>query len=279
MKLSKKKILLILFVIIACVGGYSRFIEPYWLDISREEIDILALSSPNRIRILHMSDMHAGGHIPYDYISETIDKGLSYNPDLILITGDFIDKSIENRATYVKLLKKLSSAAPVYASLGNHDGGEWVGVHGGYFNTDKVLKLLKDADIIPLINETANINIEGADIALIGIGDLWAKLFKPKIAFSDSISKDAYKIVLSHNPDGKEYLKKYKWDLMLSGHTHGGQLYIPLIGTPFAPVQDKKNVGGLFEWNGRQINISRGIGNFVGFRFACRPEISILDLY
>ena len=86
-------------------------------------------------------------------------------------------------------------------------------------------------------------------------------------------------IVLSHNPDSKELLKKYDWDLMCCGHTHGGQLVIPLIGfRPFLPVIDKSFPEGLLSWGKRHVHISRGIGNLHGLRFNCRPEISILNV-
>ncbi len=73
--------------------------------------------------------------------------------------------------------------------------------------------------------------------------------------------------------------KDYPWDLMLCGHTHGGQLSLPVIGTPFAPVRDKKYVAGLHKWNNKQIHITRGVGNVLGLRFNCPPEVSVLELH
>jgi uncharacterized protein len=83
---------------------------------------------------------------------------------------------------------------------------------------------------------------------------------------------------LSHNPDTKEQLKAYDWDVAFCGHTHGGQFRLPLIGTPFAPVKDKRFVQGLHFWEGRQIYITKGVGNLFGVRFNCRPEISLITL-
>ena len=85
--------------------------------------------------------------------------------------------------------------------------------------------------------------------------------------------------ILVGDPDCKEDLSGYEWDLMLCGHTHGGQLIVPILGQrPFAPVRDKRFVEGLHKWESRQIHITRGVGNLHGMRFNCRPEVSILKL-
>ncbi len=91
-------------------------------------------------------------------------------------------------------------------------------------------------------------------------------------------SRRISRIVLSHNPDSKELLRDYSWDLLLCGHTHGGQLSLPILGTPFAPVHDHRYVYGLNQWNGRFIHTTKGIGNRHGVRFNCRPEVAILSV-
>ena len=83
---------------------------------------------------------------------------------------------------------------------------------------------------------------------------------------------------MSHNPDSKEMLRRWPWDLLLSGHTHGGQVIIPFQGPRYAPVTDKRYVAGLKPWESRQIHVTRGVGNFAGVRFRCRPEVSLLIL-
>ena len=85
-------------------------------------------------------------------------------------------------------------------------------------------------------------------------------------------------VLLAHNPDSKDILGAYPWDLMLSGHTHGGQVIVPFDGPRFAPVEDKRYVAGLKPWGTRQIHVSRGVGNVGGVRFRCRPEVSLLSV-
>jgi uncharacterized protein len=100
---------------------------------------------------------------------------------------------------------------------------------------------------------------------------------EPAVAYR-AIDRTQPTILLSHNPDTKSQLMKWPWDLMLSGHTHGGQLSLPGIGTPFAPIRDKRYVRGLHRWNDRWLHITKGVGNLHGMRFNCRPEVSILTL-
>jgi uncharacterized protein len=104
---------------------------------------------------------------------------------------------------------------------------------------------------------------------------LWAEEMNPQNAFAKARG-ELRTILLSHNPDSKVDLGSYRWDLMLSGHTHGGQLYLPIIGTPFAPVRDKRYVAGLKAWRDRWIHVTKGVGNLHGLRFNCRPEVSLL---
>ena len=73
-------------------------------------------------------------------------------------------------------------------------------------------------------------------------------------------------------------MQQYPWDLMLSGHTHGGQLWIPFIGAPFAPVRDKRFVKGLVRWQNRWVHVTKGVGNLHGMRLNCPPEVSLLTL-
>ena len=85
------------------------------------------------------------------------------------------------------------------------------------------------------------------------------------------------RLVLNHNLDAKHDFADCDWVLMFCGHTHGGQLRIPLIGgAPFAPVRDHAFVAGLNPWRGRKIFITRGVGNLHGMRFNCHPEVSLL---
>ncbi len=112
----------------------------------------------------------------------------------------------------------------------------------------------------------------------VGIGDTWADHLDPAVAFR-SASARTPTVLLCHNPDSKKDVADHPWTLMLSGHTHGGQLRVPFLGmTPFAPVHDKRFVEGLHPWHDRWIHVTKGVGTVYGLRINCPPEVSFLTL-
>ena len=265
----------------ACAGVFvdMRFLEPTGLKLARLDVSLPRVRLPAPVRILHLSDMHASEAVPDSFIREAFDLGLSCKPDLVCLTGDFFNERIPDRDSYITALKRLSSACPCYACPGNHDGGSWVRPRGGYSSTQELLRFLRDADVSVLYNSSDTIRVNGNAIELVGLGDLWAHEVDASRAFpAGSGSGSPPRIVLAHNPDSKVLLQAHPWDLMLCGHTHGGQLCLPVIGTPFAPVTDQRYVYGLNEWNGRLIYTTRGIGNLFGMRFNCRPEVALLNV-
>jgi predicted MPP superfamily phosphohydrolase len=121
--------------------------------------------------------------------------------------------------------------------------------------------------------------VNGRPLQLIGVGDLWSGMCAPAAAFARTPPRrDAVRLLLNHNPDAKDRLRAFDWDLVLCGHTHGGQLRLPFFGTPFAPVVDKRYVSGLHRWEERWLYVTRGVGNLHGMRFNCRPQISVIDV-
>lgn len=267
------------------VAWYTKYFEPFNLEITRKKIGT-CFRSPiaSGLKFLHISDFHASSEVPYAYLSTVVDMAIDTKPDLIFATGDFITWHVDNSEKYRQLLGKLSEFCPVYACLGNHDGGSWASRHGGYESTQEIKNLLKTAGIKVLDNQSEIVTVRHQSIEIAGVGDLWSKELKPDIILPKMEGKlgknwERPLFLLSHNPDSKIPLIEYDWDLMLSGHTHGGQLVVPFAGyRPFAPVYDKSHIEGLRQWEGRRwIHITRGIGNRHGVRFNCRPEMSLLE--
>jgi predicted MPP superfamily phosphohydrolase len=128
-----------------------------------------------------------------------------------------------------------------------------------------------------LHNASTTFEREGWKLNIVGVGDWWADEMEVATAYR-TVDRTRPTILLSHNPDTKTRLETWPWELMLSGHTHGGQLSLPGVGTPFAPIRDKRYVRGLHRWNNRWLHITKGVGNLHGMRFNCRPEVSILKL-
>jgi len=245
---------------------------------SRLTVRIPGKKIPAACTILHLSDLHVSEVVPIFFVGEAIRMGLALKPDLVCLTGDLITRRMADRKKYVETLKELSSAAPTFACLGNHDGGRWAARHGIKQKATDTVKFLEEAGITCLVNEARDVTVRGQALRLVGLGDYWAGDCYPRIAFHDVPRDNAPCILLSHNPDSKEILEKFPWDLMLSGHTHGGQLKLPLVGTPFAPVRDKRYVAGLNPWKDKQIYTTRGVGSLYGMRVNCPPEVSTLRL-
>jgi predicted MPP superfamily phosphohydrolase len=260
--------------------AYIRRGEPHWLEVNRVRVPLTpGTNAAPSLRILQLSDFHLSPVVSLEFIAESIALGLAQQPDVIALTGDFFTNVLDDAAGFTAVLARLSAVAPTFACLGNHDGGPWTRRAGGNATIDEALALLRAARITCLHNEGLSISVKDRPLQLIGVGDLWAGMCDPAAAFARTPARDAAtRILLNHNPDAKERLRPFDWDLVLCGHTHGGQLRLPFFGTPFAPVADKRYVEGLHRWEERWLHVTRGVGNLHGLRFNCRPQVSVIDL-
>lgn len=266
-------------VSVAAVGtlGYAHLFEAERLQTSRFTVPLSPGGEP--LKLLHLSDLHASPVVSLDYINRAITRALEWKPDVICVTGDFITQRFAHAENYTRILRRLSDSAPCFATLGNHDGGRWAREEGGgYPDVDWVTKLLQASHFNLLQNTAASFRARGREIQFVGVGDIWAESLDSVRAFR-AASSALPTILLSHNPDSKSDVAEHRWQLMLSGHTHGGQLRVPWLGaTPFAPVRDKRFVAGLHRWNDRWIHVTKGIGSIYGLRINCPPEVSFLTL-
>lgn len=254
-------------------AGWFRFAEPHWFDVTHTQISIPGIRPT---RILHISDIHISDGMTRAELEPGLRLGLAARPDLICLTGDFVSyTSGFDREGLQRLLRLAADTAPCYAVMGNHDGGKWLARFGGHRSTEMMRELVSSTGVRVLHNQAA---LE-RDLTLVGVADYWSGEMNPQHAFA-GFRRAGKTVVLCHNPDGKQAVAAYPWDLMLSGHTHGGQARLPLPGfrAPWAPVEDKRFIAGLYDWNGRQLFVTRGIGSPKHVRAFCRPEVSVLDL-
>lgn len=252
--------------------GWMRFVEPWWFKKTSRRVPI---GLGGEVKLLHLSDFHADP-MPLDYLQSAIRAGLAWKPDLICCTGDFITRLYDRWDDYTRILGEMSQAAPTFACLGNHDGGAWARKAKGYPTAELLRESLAAARIRLLHNERERVEFAGGQFMLAGVGDWWAGETRPEGVLSER--RELPTVLLSHNPDSKEDLRPYAWDLMLSGHTHGGQLSLPGIGEPLAPIRDKRYVRDLHRLGDRWLHITAGVGCLHTARFNCRPEISLLTL-
>lgn len=264
----------------AAVPSYAFGVEPRWLELTFHKIGLPAYRIPKPIRVLQLSDLHVSPFVPLTLIERAVDMGLGTKPDVICVTGDFItNQDSFDAAEYRRILRKLPAQAPCYACLGNHDGGPWAAGHiGGYPDTAVVRALLADSGIRLLDNRSEIVHAGRQPIRMAGVGDLWNEDVDADRALGGVRRDGVPTVLLAHNPDTKELVANHSWDVMLCGHTHGGQVLVPLVGTRFVAVRDKEFIAGLKQWNGRHIYISRGVGNLAGVRLNCRPEVTVLDI-
>jgi len=280
MELYPKKFSRRHFLAVGALGGfgYMRFGEPNWFEVSRVTARLPGSESRRPLTLLQLSDFHASNVVSLDFIDRSVTLALdSCQPDLVCLTGDYITWKWEQWDEYSAVLARLSQTAPTFACMGNHDGGPWAGSSKGYDDHTFVDSMLKNAGITLLHNASTIFQQGEWKMNIVGLGDWWAEEMEPQFAYRTT-DQSIPTILLSHNPDTKNRLEAWSWDLMLSGHTHGGQLSLPMIGTPFAPIRDHRYVRGLHRWNDRWLHITKGVGNLHGMRFNCRPEVSVLTL-
>ena len=259
------------------VGGaaYARYVEPDWIEVTDQPVHLGKGRIARPVRIAHLSDLHASWEVPLERIDRAFDLAIAAKPDLICVTNQHGFDPV----AYRKSLQRLPKVAPAYAVLGNHDGGYSPQTLGVFGSTKYFIDLLESAGITVIENRSELVTIHGQPLRLVGTGDYWVNNVDPERAFQGIETRQLHPtILLAHNPDTKDVVSEYPWDLMLSGHTHGGQVALPLIGPPHVPVRDTRYVAGLKPWGDRQIHVTRGVGSLHRVRFNCRPEVSILNL-
>lgn len=250
---------------------YSYFVEPACLVTKNETIYLANWDcSLNGLNVAVVSDLHIGAKkINLEKVKKIVKMINSQNPDLIVILGDFDAVLIESSKIPHKdisaALNQLKAPCGVYAILGNHD-----------YNPPGVVKsILKDTDIKLLVNESDYIFFNTKKIKICGVGDWWFD----NVDVKKTVGKiNTPTILLSHNPDAFDSAPD-KTSLTLSGHTHGGEVVLPLFGPPFVPsVHGKAFAKGLIKQNNKTLYITSGIGTLSGFRLLNPPEIVLLTL-
>lgn len=268
--------------------GYATLVEPWSIKVRRYTIPINDLDpSFDGLKIVQLADTHLGPRIPASFVKQSINLVLDQSPDLVFLTGDHIHDGTNEIDLAAKLCQPLIEQTPlgVIGVLGNHDW--W----GDGQRMSKVLSEIGvrmiDNDRVWLDPETRSITSHDPGnraIAIVGFGDLTDDHIDIERAFK-GVQDSTPRIVLSHNPDSAElaslnHQNAPRIDLMCSGHTHGGQVRLPLIGTPIVPSQfGSKYAGGLVDGPAFRVHISRGIGmSMLPVRIGVPPEISVLTL-
>lgn len=257
------------------LGTYSVFIERQWVMINHYSIPIKNLP-PNfeNFTIAHLTDLHQGFLVSENYLRSIVSTTNNLNADLIVCTGDFVHKRNETKEIKAvwPILHHLKAKHGVFTVLGNHDN--WA-------DFDLSQKYLNRSPHENLQFRMIDIEKSGQRIWFSGAGDLWTDHMHFEYFLTETPETEPL-IMLAHNPDSADRYTPFPISLFMSGHTHGGQVRIPFIGSPIIPVKNKQYDHGLIPTaDGKsQIFISKGIGwAILPVRFNCYPEIAVLHLH
>lgn len=271
-----KKIFLILAFLIFVISlfYYSFIFEPHNIQIEKISIEIENLPEEfEGTKIVHLTDFHSKNFGEREKRVLEILKNL--NPDFVFITGDLIDHSTKDLNSCQEFWQELGNQhqGKVFGVLGNHE--HWLGSP----DVVAIKKLLEKSGISILNNENRKIFQDNNYIYLLGVDDPDSEKDDLSKAIIDT-EENIPKILLAHSPDIIDNLRKEKVDLILTGHTHGGQVIIPFIKPFWIPTKNRgKYASGLFEVNDTLLYVNRGIGTAaLPIRFNCPPEITVIEL-
>ena len=243
--------------------------EPYMLTVEHRPIYLKRLPEVfQSFRVVQLSDVHHSAFTSRDQIARAVETANRLRPDIIALTGDYISHHRQYAAPCAELLGRLRARYGVYAVLGNHD--HW---------TDAALitDLFRAEGIRVLINEGFRFEHRNASFWLAGVDDTMVGLEDLSLALAGSRS-DEMKLLLAHNPIILRRAARAGVDLVLSGHTHGGQ--IALRSDRDASGKSRRRMlRGLGRQGQTQIYVTRGLGTVIlPVRYGCPPEVSLLEL-
>lgn len=265
------------------MGFYAGEIDRHWLEITYHDVLLPGLAASfNGFRIAQLSDIHMEEFTEPFFVREAVNHINALQPDAVMLTGDFVTHELRSKQFSLgaawkcaSILSELKCTAR-YAIFGNHDA---------MLDENEIGSALRENGITVLRNTFIPLERGGGRVWLAGIDD--PLMGKPNIglAIPESIRnrKNEPVILLCHAPDYvnqiKDRAEAQSVNLMLSGHTHGGQVRIPFVPPVHLPPLGRDYISGWFRFGGLQLYVNRGLGTVgLPFRFNCPPEISLFTL-
>ncbi|CAA9380327.1 MAG: hypothetical protein AVDCRST_MAG89-5332 [uncultured Gemmatimonadetes bacterium] len=257
----------------AAVGAYAVAVEPLWLQVTRPKIHVRGLHPDlEGFRIALLTDMHAGGGTPLWLIRRACRLAMAERPHLVALTGDFAHDEAKSFQPVLDAMSGLSAPHGVWAVPGNHD--HTVGIDRWH------AELERHPVIRNLTNGAVLRRVGSATLCVAGVDDY--RDGHPSLRALPPPEDRDFTLLLAHNPDQAERARRGHdaVDLVVSGHTHGGQVRLPFVGAVRNPAEfDDLYEEGLRRRPWTQVYTSRGVGTVgLTLRFLCRPEVAVLEL-
>ena len=268
---------------VAATAGYSMLVETRWFQITRRTHAIRGLPPElSGLRLVQLCDIHHGPSMSLHYVREVIAATNALKPDLILLTGDYVHRSPAYIDPVARELAELRANVGIAGVLGNHDWWESAPLSRECFAHAGIPLVDNDRLFVTPDRRVVGDALDRG-LCIAGVGDYLEDRIRWDRALRD-VPADMPRVLMSHNPDVAEHptllATEARIDLMLAGHTHGGQVKLPLLGTPIVPSRfGSKYVSGLVDGPACPIYISRGIGTTVlPLRFRVPPEVAVIEL-
>ena len=274
-------------MLLAVFASYAYFIGPRQFAVVEETLAVPNWSPKlDGFRVVAISDIHAGSnYAPEERLAYMVEQTNAQNADIVVLLGDYVsetkwDREARNRpvdtdrteirmpvARFAEILGGLRAKHGVFAVIGNHDD---------YHNASKITREFERFGIKVLTNEVAAIDVNGEQVNLWGIEDLWKRRQVPVEPFN-TISEKKNVIAITHNPDTLLQTPA-GIAVMFAGHSHGGQLNWPIFG-PIMVVNDKRFADGHAVVDGKHVFVTSGVGtSVIPFRFRVPPEIAVVTI-
>jgi predicted MPP superfamily phosphohydrolase len=268
-----KRVLWFLLIFVLLLGVYVRFIEPRVIVVRHEVLPLSESSAQlgdDQIRIVLIADMHLGVYKGKTFLRRVVNKIKKQQPDLVLIAGDFLyELDADDIASWYASLADLS--VPVYAVTGNHDAE-----HPGNVPSSVVRDALESLGVECIDNQMETVFVGDTRLRVYGLSDLWEG--KMNVDVLRSIEPHDLSVVLVHNPDSVSHFPNHVADLVLAGHTHGGQVRIPFLYKQMIPSKQGYD-RGWYTKDDMNIFVTHGLGEVgLPIRLLAPPEIVVIDV-
>lgn len=249
---------------------YVHDLEPSWIEVRTASLSLPHLAPEfSGYRIVQLSDIHADRWMTARRIQKIVDQVNQMHPDSVVLTGDFVTRDAERFSPNLTVLSSLRPADKTFAVLGNHDA--WT-------NPDLIQHALETAGVQVLNNRSVTLERPSAQLHIAGVDDIWAGRDRLNEVLA-ALPANGAAILLAHEPDFADTSAATgRFDLQLSGHSHGGQIHLPFMKRVLPPLAYKYplgqyQVGSMIQYT------NRGLGSSgIPIRFNCRPEITIFTL-